>query len=126
MSESKTLINNYLGALSGQPKTPELVRTYVADERLIQHIAEVEAAFPNYELVAEDLLAEDDKVVVRGTFRGVQRRTFAGVAPTGKAVSAGLMIIYRVERSRIVDHWMQFDLFALMQQIQSTSDTMSA
>ena len=40
---------------------------YVADERLTKHIADVEAAFPSYEIGIEDLVAEGDKVV-RGEF----------------------------------------------------------
>ena len=54
MIEPKTLITDYLRTLSGQPKTPELIRRYVADERLAKHIAEVEAAFPSYEIMIEE------------------------------------------------------------------------
>ena len=121
MNENKRLIKSYLDALSGRNKTPELVAKYVADKALAQHIAEVEAAFPSYELIPEQTLGEDDMVVVRGTFRGVHRGAFAGIDPTGKAVSAGLIIIYEVQNNRIVHHWMQFDLFSLLQQLQDKS-----
>ena len=126
MTEPKTLITDYLRTLSGQPKPLELVRRYVADERLAKHIAEVEAAFPSYEIVIEDLLAEGDKVVVRGQFHGIHRGPFAGIEPTGKSVSAGLIIIYAVASGQIVDHWMVFDLFALLQQLQSSSAVQAA
>jgi predicted ester cyclase len=126
MTEPKTLITDYLRTLSGQPKPLELVRRYVADERLAKHIAEIEAAFPSYEIIIEDLLAEGDKVVVRGEFRGIHRGPFAGIEPTGKSVSAGLIIIYAIASGRIVDHWMQFDLFTLLQQLQSPSAVQAA
>ena len=126
MSENKTLITEYLRTLSGQPKPLELVRRYVADERLAKHIAEIEAAFPSYEIIIEDLLAEGDKVVVRGEFQGIHRGPFAGIEPTGKSVSAGLIIIYAIASGRIVDHWMQFDLFTLLQQLQSSSAVQAA
>jgi predicted ester cyclase len=126
MTEPKTLITDYLRTLSGQPKPPDLVRRYVADERLAKHIAEIEAAFPSYEILIEDLLAEDDKVVIRGEFRGIHRGPFAGIEPTGKSVSAGLMIIYAIASGRIVDHWMQFDLFTLLQQLQIPSAVQAA
>ena len=126
MTEPKTLITDYLRTLSGQPKPLELVRRYVADERLAEHIAEIEAAFPNYEIIREDLLAEGAKVVVRGEFKGIHRGPFAGIEPTGKSVSAGLIIIYAVADGRIVDHWMQFDLFTLLQQLQSSSAVQAA
>jgi len=121
MFEPKTLITHYLRTLSGQPKTPELVRQYVADEGLAKHIADVEAAFPSYEMVTQDMLAEGDKVVVRADFHGVHRGSFAGIEPTGKPVSAGLIIIYAIENGRIVDHWMQFDLFTLLQQLKESA-----
>jgi predicted ester cyclase len=126
MIENKTLITDYLRTLSGQPKKPDLVRQYVADERLAKHIADVEAAFPNYEIVIEDLVAEGDKVVVRGNFRGIHRGVFAGIEATGQSVSAGLMIIYHIANGRIIDHWMQFDMFMLCQQLQGSPAEMPA
>jgi predicted ester cyclase len=126
MIENKTLITDYFRTLSGQPKTPDLVRQYVSDERLAKHIADVETAFPNYEIILEDLLAEGDKVVVRGNFRGIHRGPFASIEATGKSVSAGLMIIYRIANGRIVDHWMQFDMFMLLQQLQPSAAVIAA
>ena len=126
MIENKTLITDYFRTLSGQPKTPDLVRQYVSDERLAKHIADVETAFPNYEIILEDLLAEGDKVVVRGNFRGIHRGPFASIESTGKSVSAGLMIIYRIANGRIVDHWMQFDMFMLLQQLQPSAAVIAA
>jgi predicted ester cyclase len=123
MTNPKSFITEYLSALSGNAKTPALVQRYVSDERLARHIADIEAAFPNYELVPEDMLAEGDKVAVRGVFRGTHRGPFAGVQPTGKSVSAGLIIIYAVAAGRIADHWMQFDLFTLMQQLQAPAES---
>src|SRR4051812_48681507 len=121
MSDPRSLVTEYLRALTGQPKTPALVHQYVSDDRLARHIAEVEAAFPHYEILIEDMLAEGNKVVVRGEFRGIHRGSqFAGIEPTGNPVSAGLIIIYAVADGRIANHWMQFDLFTLMQQLQTS------
>lgn len=126
MSDNKNLITEYLDALSGHAKTSELVSKYVADEKLAAHIAEVEKAFPRYQILSEDMLSERDLVAVRATFRGEHVGTFAGIGPTGRMVSAGLIIIYRVENGRIAEHWMQFDLFSLLQQLQCNPATASA
>lgn len=117
-SESKQLVARYLQALSGQRKTAELVSGFVSDLHLAAHIRDVEAAFPEYELIADDLIAEADLVAMRGTFRGVHRGPFAGISATGKTVSSPLMIIYRVRDSRIVEHWLHFDGAALVAQLQ--------
>lgn len=126
MNENKALITEYLNAISGQPKTPDLLDRYVADKGLADHVAEVEAAFPSYELLAGEMLADGDKVVVRGTFRGTHRGPFAGIEPTGRQVTASLIIIYRVENRRIAEYWLQFDLLSLLQQLQDTSAATSA
>ena len=121
MIDNKTLIKTYLEALSGHPKPPGLVQQYVADTTLAQHIAETEETFPRYEILIEDMLSEGDRVAVRGTFRGVHQGAFAGIPPTGRAVSASLMIVYGIENGLIVRHWMEFDRLGLFQQLQSTS-----
>jgi predicted ester cyclase len=118
MKENKEFISDYLRALSGNPKPAELVARYVADDDLAQHIAECEAAFPLYELLPEDIIAERDVVTVRGTFRGVQRGLFAGIEPTGHMVTGSLIIIYRLQDGKIVEHWMEMNTASLLQQLK--------
>jgi predicted ester cyclase len=130
IATNKRLVQEYLSALSGQPKPDVLVARFVADAGLAEHIRQIEAAFPAYELVPAQLIAEDDLVAVRGTFRGVHRGPFAGIDPTGRKVSADLMIVYRLAGSRIVEHWLQFDAAGLVSQlsapIPSTNATIPA
>lgn len=116
--ENKQFITRYLAeVLSGQPKTKSLVKRFVADAELEEHIEFFEAAFPGYTLTAEDMVAEGDKVALRATFRGVHRGEFMGVPPTGKQVAIALMLIYRIADGKIVEHWMNADALSLMQQI---------
>lgn len=119
-SDNKRFIGRYLQALSGQAKPPELVARFVADQGLAEHIQQVEAAFPGYELIAEEVIAERDLVALRGTFAGVHRGPFAGVEPTGRSVSAALMIIYRIEEGHIVEHWLHFDSAGLIAQLTAS------
>ena len=116
-NENKQFLAQYLQALSGKAKTPELVARFVSDRALADHIEQAEAGFPSYEILVDDVIAERDLVALRGTFRGVHRGSFAGVNSTGRQVSAGLMIIYRIADDRIVEHWMQFDGASLMSQL---------
>jgi predicted ester cyclase len=95
------------------------VDQYVADsdQELKDHIAFFEAAFPHYELIADDMVAEGDKVAIRATFNGTQTGEFLGVAPTGKDVSISLILVYRVAGGKIGEHWMNADQLGLMQQL---------
>jgi predicted ester cyclase len=62
-------------------------------------------------------VAEGNMVSVRGTFSGVHRAEFAGIPATGKHVSAGLQIMYRLENNKIAEHWLQFDMPTLLAQL---------
>lgn len=116
-AENKDLVTRYFSALSGQAKPETLVREYTNDPALLGHVAFFEAAFPHYELFADDLLAEGDKVTVRARFQGVHNGDLMGIAPTGKTVTLPFIIIYRIADGLIVEHWMAVDQLDLMKQL---------
>ena len=90
---------------------------YVADEGLKQTIAIFESAFPRYELIVEDMIAEGDKVVIRATFKGTHKRKLMEIAPTGKEVTEPAIIIYRIANGKIVENWISYNQLSLMQQL---------
>lgn len=52
------------------------------------------------------MIAEDDKVVVRGTYRAIHDRgEWLGMALTGDRLKETLIDIYRVEEGKIVQVW---------------------
>ncbi len=114
---NKTFVRQYLDAVSGKEKTPTLVSQFVDDEALAQHVAVIEAAFPRYELMADDMIAEDDKVTLRATFRGTHKGDFMGIAPTQRQVIQPFIIIYRVAGDKVVEHWLSIDMLSFMQQL---------
>jgi len=117
--ENKLFIERYLAAMSGSDKAPAEVDRFVSDQdpELKEHIAMFEAAFPYYELVPDDLVAEADKVAVRATFKGTHGGELMGMPATGKEVVMSAMLIYRVVDNQIVEHWMNVDQLSLMQQL---------
>jgi predicted ester cyclase len=115
--ENKAFIRRYFEAISGKDKPAAVVNEYVSDEELKHHIAFYEAAFPNYQFITEDMIAEGDKVVVRVIFRGTHKGDLMSIPPTGKQVTIPVILIYRVSDNKIVDHWMQVDALGLMQQL---------
>jgi predicted ester cyclase len=115
--QNKAFIRRYLEAISGKPKTAALMAQFTTDEALVKHVVQAEAAFPEYRLDANEMVAEGDLVSVRGTVRGVHRGPFQGVPPTGKDLTFGLFITYRIAGGKIVEHWMLTDNLAMMQQL---------
>jgi steroid delta-isomerase-like uncharacterized protein len=74
-------------------------------------------AFPDFEATIEDLIAEDDRVVIRMTWTGTHEGEFMGIPPTGNRVSFGVFDIVRIADGMIVEHWGLMDNMALMQQL---------
>ena len=118
-SENKAYIRRYLDAINGKEKPATVVDQFIseADALLKQHIAGYEAAFPRYALIAEDMIAEADKVVVRFTFRATYGGGFMNIPATGQQVAMPGIIIYRIANGTIAEHWMQVDSAVLMQQL---------
>ena len=128
IKDNKAFISRYLDALSGKEKPAAVVDQFVcwADAALKEHIAGFEAAFPRYALNREDMIAETDKVVVRFTFSATYVRGFMNIPAKGQKVAIPGIIIYRIAGGKIVEHWMQVDSTALMQQLGAQCDSRSA
>jgi predicted ester cyclase len=67
--------------------------------------------------VAEDLIAEGDKVAYRCTFRATHRGELMGVPATGKVVRYTGISIARLAGGKFVEEWTQEDHLGLMQQL---------
>ncbi|MBT8260946.1 MAG: ester cyclase [Bacteroidia bacterium] len=114
---NKDLVREYWEAISGKEKTPALNDMYVSDEELKGHIAFFEAAFPKYKLLADDVICENDKVVVRARFKGVHKGDLMGISPTGKEVEVPFSIIYQIADGKICKSWLFIDQMELMNQL---------
>lgn len=74
-------------------------------------------AFPDLHATIEDLLAVDDKVVLRYRVRGTHRGAFWGSAPTGKEVTYTGIMIMRLRDGKLAEEWTEADLLGLTRQI---------
>jgi predicted SnoaL-like aldol condensation-catalyzing enzyme len=117
VAENKEFVIRYLNALSGKPKPESMLREYLDDEELIEHILASEISFPEYELIAEDILAEGDLVAIRGRLVGIHKGDFMGIPPTGRKIDLELFVNYRIANGKIVDHWMILDSAVMMEQL---------
>ncbi len=115
--DTKAFIRRYFDAISGKDKPTDVLNEYIADESLVHHIMLVEAGFPRYELIPEDIIAEGDKVVVRALLRATQNGEFQGIPPTGKQVTLPAIVIYQIDNGKIVHHWLSFDSLSVLQQL---------
>jgi len=90
---------------------------FVGAEQYGQMLGMSLAAFPDLQVTVLDQVAEGDKVVTRWQAHGTQAGPFAGLPPTGKEVAVTAMHIHRLENGRFLEHWEEFDMLSLMQQV---------
>lgn len=117
-NQNKEFLTRYFNAFGGgAPKTKELLEKYITDEELIGHINFFEPVFPGYEVIADEMTAEDNKVVVKARFRGTHEGDLNGIAPTHRSIEVPFAISYEIENEKIVHHWMIIDRMAMMEQL---------
>ncbi|MEU6167156.1 ester cyclase [Streptomyces tanashiensis] len=63
------------------------------------------AAFPDTQVTLEDVLAVDDRVVGRFTYRATHLGSLLGEQPTGRPVEMRSLDIWRVQDGMAVEHW---------------------
>lgn len=74
-------------------------------------------AFPDMQVTIEDMVAEGDRVAVRGTWRGTHEAEFLDVPATGRQVVFSGIDIIRFEAGLAVEHWGVTDTLGLMGQL---------
>ena len=76
------------------------------------------AAFPDWHMAVQDLIASGDKTVARVRISGTQSGEFIGIPPTGGSADVELIDIMRFDRAGLVgEHWGVADMLSLMQQL---------
>jgi steroid delta-isomerase-like uncharacterized protein len=75
------------------------------------------AAFPDGQITVEGAVSEGDLVASRWTITGTHRGEFQGVLATGRQIAMPGVDFSRVVDGKIADHWAQFDIVGVMQQL---------
>jgi predicted ester cyclase len=84
---------------------------------LVQRHAGLRRIYGDPYFVVEDLIAEDDKVLLRWSFTGKHIGPIMGVNPTGKQVSIGGMNLFHLAGGKIVEFWVNADDLGELQQL---------
>ena len=119
--QSRQRVLEFINAVYGNPKPMALIDQFIsdADMEMKGHILVFEAGIPCYDLLLDDLIAEGNKVAVRGRITGQHTGDLFGCAPTGNPVEFTGLIIFELADNMIVNHWMEVDSVSLMQQIST-------
>ena len=85
-------------------------------------ILEAHRAFPDFQMIFEDQIAEGDRVVTRWICRGTHEGEFQGMPPTGNQIALNGITTFRIVDGQICDGWSSEDLLGLMRQIGAVPD----
>jgi steroid delta-isomerase-like uncharacterized protein len=97
-------------------ETPEL-RGLRGPEVLKRTASMYRAAFPDVRVTVDDVIASDDKVVLRWRSEGTHRGELAGLAPTGARASVTGISIDRWKDGKVVESWNEWDNLGLARQL---------
>jgi predicted ester cyclase len=116
--KTKEFIIRYANAMASAPKiTRAFLEEYIIDQELIEHILFFDSVFPKYQVLADEVIAEGSRVVIRGRMKGRHEGMLNGIPPTYRDVEFPLAVGYEIENDKIVHHWLIADQMALMEQL---------
>ena len=72
---------------------------------------------PTWQMTVDEIIAEDDRVMVRWTFNGIQVGEYSGLPPTHKDVTYSGINIFRIANGKIAEIWDIYDRLWLWQQL---------
>jgi steroid delta-isomerase-like uncharacterized protein len=104
-------------AVNHDPATPAQMRGVRGPEVLKRMATMYRAAFPDLRITVDDVIASDDKVVLRWHTEGTHRGELAGLAPTGAHGSVTGMSIDRWKDGKVVEAWAEWDNLGLARQL---------
>jgi steroid delta-isomerase-like uncharacterized protein len=105
------------GGLAAGAKGPEVWR---------RRAGALRAAFPDYRITIEDLLADGDQVVMRYRGQGTHRGPLFGANPTNSPVTYTGIMVVRIREGKLVEEWTEYDQLGLMRQIGALPGSASA
>ncbi len=73
-------------------------------------------AFPDWNEVMEDIIAEGDKVWVRIAYTGTHTGQFMGLPATGKKIISRAVDIYRIVDGKLAEYWNVTDNVNILKQ----------
>jgi steroid delta-isomerase-like uncharacterized protein len=106
-----------LAAPSISVKYPVMPQTIRGTQMLRQVMENFRSAFPDSDLLIEEEIAEDDKVVIRWSFSGTHQGSLSSIPATGKKVKWTGITIYRIVEGKVMEEKGEEDFLGFLRQI---------
>lgn len=126
--EQKAVVERLYAEVMNQKELPVLDEIYAANvvahdaedndaQTVKANVAALLTGFPDLQATVDLSVSEGDLITTRATFSGTHQGEWAGVAPTGKAVTWSQIDIYRIQDGKITEIWHSIPKGDILQQI---------
>lgn len=130
---NKAIVRRYLEQVFNE-RRPDLVEEFLV-EGIEFHGADITpglaaaeqwaamliTAFPDQHVTIEDVIAEEDRVVVRSTLTGTHQGEMQGIPATGNPVTQRSITIFRLSKGKIAEGWFAADRLSMLEQLGTAS-----
>lgn len=77
-------------------------------------------AYPDYFFQFDEVIESDDKYVCRWTMTGTNTGPYGSCPPTGQAIIASGLSIFRIAEGKIAEEWLYFNKLSVLEQLGYT------
>lgn len=95
-------------------------------EQFLVFTHSIKEPFPDFAFTIEDIVAENDKVVVRLVLTGTHKGVFQGIAPTEKRFQITGFALFQITNGKISEAWENLDTLGQLQQLGMTGPAPAA
>jgi len=103
-----------LGDREAEARGPAQLKPFVRNFR---------ASLPDLQIGIHDIMAEEDKVMVRVLLEGTHLGSGLGVPPSGRRVRVAGIVVIRISKGQFVEGWNSWDQLGLLRQIGALPGT---
>lgn len=86
-------------------------------EQLVEGAVALKTVLPDFRIVVQDVLADEDKVVARYVGGGTHSASLAGEEPTGRQVVVHGIVMFRVAGGLLAEGWEVVDELGLLRAV---------
>ena len=86
-------------------------------EQLKPFVRNLRSTLPDIQITIQDIMAEEDRVMVRVLVEGTHSGPGLGVPPTSRRIRIAGIVLVRVSKGQIVEGWNSWDQLGLLRQI---------
>jgi len=80
-------------------------------------VRNLRGTLPDLQISIQDIMAEEDKVMVRVLLEGTHSGSGLGVPPSGRKIRVAGIVVIRISKGQFVEGWNSWDQLGLLRQI---------